>query len=183
MVAIGESLCNPSTADRAGFDPDCEFCAIVAGTGSAEIVYEDENSLAFFPLNPATTGHTLVIPKRHYSNFLLMDASTSSNVFASSLTVSRALVRAVQPAGMNLITSAGEAATQTVMHLHIHVVPRWDDDALGEIWPPPHPSSRQMLNDLGKMVRDAIDDRKNSEPPDQKNSNEQDRSMKHAERR
>ena len=174
-------LTDSSSLDDSGFDPSCDFCAIARGIGRAEVVFENDEVIAFFPLNPATPGHTLVIPKRHIANFLVINHTQVVGLSNATLLVARAVERAIHPEGMNLITSAGRAATQTIFHLHMHVVPRWDDDALGEIWPPPRPSSRQMLNNLGELVRDAFDDRGYRQADHETDGDNENRPVKHSE--
>ena len=91
--------------------------------------------MAFFPLRPATLGHTLVIPTTHVPDIWTLDESTASSLARATLAVARAVKKAVQPEGLNVIQSNGAVATQTVGHLHVHVVPRWKGDAMGQIWP------------------------------------------------
>jgi histidine triad (HIT) family protein len=109
---------------------DCVFCAIVAGTAPARIVHDDERTLAFLDIAPITRGHTLVIPKRHCRD--LLDVRTEDMV-AAGLTardVSRRAVAALGADGVNLLQATGEAALQTVFHFHIHVLPRFRNDAV-----------------------------------------------------
>jgi len=106
-------------------DPDCVFCDIVAGDSPADIVTEWLDTIAFVPLNPVTEGHVLIVPRRHVRDALDVPAVTAA-------TMKRAAEYAEHPC--NLITSAGAAATQTVFHLHIHVVPRRADDGLALPW-------------------------------------------------
>ena len=116
---------------------DCDFCGIVRGEQTAQVVYETEAVLAFLPLNPAAPGHTLVIPRVHTPDFLSCPAPLAGTLSAAAAHVGRAVRAAVAADGMNLITSAGAAASQTVFHLHVHLVPRWDGDPLGRLWPLP----------------------------------------------
>lgn len=118
-------------------DPHCDFCKIARGEDpSAEIVCEGETWVAFFPLGPATPGHTLVIPRAHVASVWdLEDASQAGELMNAVIRVGRAINKALDPEGMNLISSAGAAAEQTVFHLHLHVVPRWSRDGFGQIWP------------------------------------------------
>ncbi|MFF3096532.1 HIT family protein [Streptomyces cyaneofuscatus] len=113
----------------------CVFCAIVTGTESADRVYETEEALAFLPLAPATPGHTLIVPKAHVTDLWHVDMATLAPVMEATLKVSAALRRAFDPDGLNLINSAGAAATQTVFHIHFHLVPRWDGDGIADFWP------------------------------------------------
>lgn len=137
----------------------CSFCQIVRGLVPAEVIYETEHTLTFFPLEPATRGHTMVIPKRHIPNFLEATPRDVPELGAAVLTVGNALQAVLQPAGMNLITSAGEAASQSVMHLHIHLVPRWFDDAVGEIWPPKVSTPNHVLENVADALREFCNTR------------------------
>lgn len=133
---------------------DCEFCRIVTRIAPAEVIYESATTLAFFPLQPATPGHTLVIPKRHIENFLGVEASDLPGLSTAVVTVGKALDAIYRPDGMNVISSAGQAASQSVMHLHVHLVPRWTGDAVGEIWPPQVETPAEVLEDAADAVRE-----------------------------
>lgn len=105
---------------------DCPFCAIVAGRAPAEIVHEWDDALAIVPLNPVTDGHLLVIPKVHV-------ADVGHDPHVSAATMQRAAELAAEQ-WCNVITSRGRVATQSVFHLHIHIVPRREDDGLALPW-------------------------------------------------
>lgn len=135
---------------------ECEFCKIVSRRTPAEVIYETPTTLAFFPLKPATRGHTMVIPKQHVANFLDASPATMADLAVVSSHVGRAIDQVMQPDGMNLITSAGEAASQSVMHLHVHLVPRWWDDTIGDIWPPKVPTSEKILDSVADALRDFL---------------------------
>lgn len=113
----------------------CEFCRLLSDPATP-LVYEDAHTVAFFPLNPATEGHTLVIPRAHVGDLFELDLATAQQLTRTTLLVSRALRSVVSPEGMNLIHSTGSAASQTVPHLHVHLVPRWTGDRMKDIWPP-----------------------------------------------
>ncbi|MEU0985956.1 HIT domain-containing protein [Streptomyces sp. NPDC005953] len=115
---------------------ECAFCAIVADPSRARVVHQDAHTLAFFPLAPAVRGHTLVIPRSHAPDLWALDDATAARLTQSVLRVGRALYEVLAPDGMNVINSAGAAASQTVFHVHVHLVPRWPGDAMGSIWPP-----------------------------------------------
>lgn len=131
----------------------CVFCEIAAGRAEARIVYADEAVLAFIPLRPATEGHTLVVPRKHVRHFLELDGATSDAVFRASTRVGNAVVDAVDADGMNLITSAGREAEQTVFHLHVHLVPRTEGDGFDEIWKGPALSAAVDLDDVAERIR------------------------------
>lgn len=134
----------------------CDFCAIARGDDrSVEIVCEAENWVAFFPLDPATPGHTLVIPREHISDLWKAEPSLAAELITAVIKVGRAIRTALKPDGMNLITSAGRVAEQTVFHLHLHVVPRWQQDGFGDIWPPPRKYTNEQLENVADRIRAA----------------------------
>jgi histidine triad (HIT) family protein len=137
-------------------EPDCEFCRIARGDAEAEVLAEGETWLAFFPLKPAAPGHTLVIPRRHVRDFWEAKAQEAAELAAACLQVGRAVQQALMPHGMNLITSAGSAAEQTVFHLHLHLVPRWANDGFGAIWPPPGDLPGVDLEGVADRIRQAL---------------------------
>lgn len=134
----------------------CEFCAIARGRDrTADIIAEGQGWIAFFPHEPATAGHTLVIPRAHVPNLWAVESELGSALMEAVVRVGRAIDRAVKPDGMNLITSSGEAAEQTVFHLHLHLVPRWTGDGFGRIWPPDHHTPERVKDDLAARIREA----------------------------
>jgi histidine triad (HIT) family protein len=108
------------------------FCQIVAGEAPAEIVRKNQVAVAFVPLDPVTPGHVLVVPRKHVEDALVNPAIT-----AATMLVAAQLARARNAYPCNLITSAGREATQSVFHLHIHVVPRRRFDGLALPWSAP----------------------------------------------
>jgi histidine triad (HIT) family protein len=106
---------------------DCVFCAIITGQAPALFVRQWPETIAIRPLRPVTPGHVLVIPRQHVA-----DVGTDPTV--SARTMAAAAELAATEAAANVITSMGAAATQTVYHLHIHVVPRVDGDHLTLPW-------------------------------------------------
>lgn len=114
---------------------DCPFCAIVRGEDEAVELLRSKQVVAFFPLDPATKGHTLVVPTAHVRNIWEASPEQVSDVTQAVLRVARAIRSTLNPPGLNIIQSNGAAATQSVAHLHVHVVPRYVDDALVLDWP------------------------------------------------
>jgi histidine triad (HIT) family protein len=117
-------------------DPDCIFCKIVAGELPATIVDEDERTIAFMDIAPATRGHALVIPRAHSTDLLSVD---QQDLGAVALAAQRLAVRMKQrlgAVGVNLMNSCGAAAWQTVFHFHMHVIPRYEHDPLRLPWTP-----------------------------------------------
>lgn len=135
---------------------DCEFCGIARGIDqSPEIICEGPGWLAFFPQEPATPGHTLVIPRAHVEDVWKLPPVLGAELMAAVIKVGRAVDAALHPEGMNLITSAGAAAEQTVFHLHLHVVPRWRRDGFGRIWPVEGKYEDERLDHLADRIRQA----------------------------
>ncbi|NKT17565.1 HIT domain-containing protein [Rhodococcus hoagii] len=135
-------------------DPLCGFCTIVAGEdAAARVVYRDDDVVAFFPLEPATRGHTLVVPRRHVSDVWGLRESEGAALSAATLKVAHAIRTAVDPDGLNIIQSNGQAATQTVPHVHVHVVPRFGGDRMPELWPPKQPSNESALDRTAAAIR------------------------------
>lgn len=136
---------------------DCPFCRIVASVeDDADIVRETDDSIAIVPLAPATRGHLLLIPKEHVPDVWSLSTELAEALARDLLPLAHALRTAMEPAGMNVINSSGVAATQTVMHLHIHLVPRWPDDAIGDIWPPSDPLPELLEDQIVAQIRAAL---------------------------
>jgi histidine triad (HIT) family protein len=117
-------------------DPDCIFCKIVAGDLPATIVDEDERTLAFMDIAPATHGHVLVIPRAHIADLLSVAAEDLSAVALAAQRVAQKVKERLGADGVNLLNSCGAVAWQTVFHFHVHVIPRYDGDPLRLPWVP-----------------------------------------------
>jgi len=136
---------------------DCDFCAIARGEDrSVEIVCEADSWIAFFPKDPATPGHTLVIPRKHVTDLWKVEPPLGSELMDAVIRVGRAIDIALKPEGMNLITSSGKVAEQTVFHLHLHIVPRWRRDNFGKIWPIEDKKFKDTtLENIADRIREA----------------------------
>lgn len=108
----------------------CVFCEIVAGRAPATMVLEWSDAIAFRPLNPVNEGHALVVPRVHVPHF-----AADPDVAAATMRRAAELMRWT-PRPMNVITSRGREATQSVFHLHLHLVPRTESDGLALPWSP-----------------------------------------------
>lgn len=106
----------------------CIFCKIVSGEIPSKKVYEDENVIAILDISQATKGHTLVIPKKHSANLLEIDSEEYINVMKAVNLVTKKLSNTLKPAGINILNNCGEVAGQTVMHFHVHVIPRYEEN-------------------------------------------------------
>jgi histidine triad (HIT) family protein len=117
-------------------DPDCIFCKIVAGELPATVVDEDERTIAFMDINPATRGHALVIPREHAADLLSIDPRELAAVGAAAQRLAARAKERLGADGINVINSCGAAAWQTVLHFHLHVIPRYESDPLRLPWTP-----------------------------------------------
>ena len=109
---------------------NCVFCAIAAGEIPCFKVYEDDVVLAYLDINPFTKGHTLVIPKAHSQGLVDTSDETLAAVLARVRKVAAHIKEALPCDGFNILQNNGEAAGQTVMHLHFHIVPRYGSEPI-----------------------------------------------------
>jgi histidine triad (HIT) family protein len=112
----------------------CVFCAIVSGRAPAHRLVEDEHTVSFLSIAPATMGHALVVPRRHADDLWDLEDEEHTHVARAAGRVARLLRVALEPAGINLVHATGAAAWQTVFHFHTHVVPRYRADELQVMW-------------------------------------------------
>ena len=104
----------------------CVFCQIVRGALPATKVYEDERTLAFMDIQPASHGHTLVISKAHAANLLELAEPDLLAAAATTQRIARAITKALVPDGLRIAQLNGAAAGQTVFHYHVHLIPAWE---------------------------------------------------------
>ena len=104
------------------------FCKIVDGEIPCYKLYEDDDVLAFLDISQVTKGHTLVIPKKHYDNFLTCPKSLMNKVMAVAQRIGQVSIKIFGARGVNILTNCYEAAGQTVKHFHVHVIPRYKEE-------------------------------------------------------
>ena len=131
---------------------DCIFCAIAAGEIPSFKVYEDDLVLAYLDINPFSEGHTLVIPKAHFTGLLDTPDATLAEVIARVKRVAAHLKAALPCDGFNILQNNGAAAGQTVNHVHFHIVPRYGEGG-GEIAFTNRPGDMEALGRLAERVR------------------------------
>lgn len=117
-------------------EQDCIFCKIVAGELPATIVDQDEHTIAFMDINPATRGHALVVPRRHAPDLLSIEPRDLAAVSAAAQRLAARVKESLKADGINVINSCGSAAWQTVFHFHLHVIPRYQGDPMRLPWLP-----------------------------------------------
>jgi len=109
-------------------DP-CVFCAIAAGAAPSALVYRDPHVVAFLDIHPVARGHTLVVPRTHADRLEDLDPDAGAAMFRVAQRLGRAITRSnLRADGSNLVVNDGRAAFQTVFHVHLHVIPRWERD-------------------------------------------------------
>ena len=123
---------------------DWIFCKIAAGEISSATVYEDDDFRAILDLGPAAKGHTLVIPKSHSDNLLSVEPDTAAKALKVISKTANAIKEALGCDGINVVQNNGEAAGQTVMHLHFHIIPRYKNDSVNIGWQPMKPSNEEL---------------------------------------
>jgi len=115
-------------------EPACIFCRIVAGSIPCHRLYEDAQTLAFLDINPANPGHALAIPKAHHADLLETPPAVLAATAATAQRVARAIGEELAPDGLNLLQANGPGAAPSVLHLHLHILPRRIGDELKMNW-------------------------------------------------
>jgi histidine triad (HIT) family protein len=134
---------------------DCVFCRIAAAEVPAEVVYEDEHSLAFLDHRPLFPGHALLIPREHIETLADLPRELLEPYFGAAQLLSRAIPEAVQKPGS--FVALNNVVSQSVPHLHVHVVPRQRKDGLrGFFWPRTKYESDEHLAEVGERIRAAV---------------------------
>ena len=113
---------------------DCIFCKIIAGEIPSATVYEDDDVKAILDVNPAARGHVIVLPKKHASDVFSIPDEDLSKAICVAKKIAIAVKEAYKCDGVNILQNNGEAAGQTVFHLHIHVIPRFEGDTISVKW-------------------------------------------------
>ncbi len=114
----------------------CIFCKIIKGEIPSSTIYEDENVKVILDISPAAKGHAILLVKKHVSNIFELEPELAEKVFAVVPKVAAAIKAELGCDGMNILQNNGEAAGQTVFHLHIHFIPRWKEDTVNIKWKP-----------------------------------------------
>lgn len=136
-------------------DPNCIFCKIVAGEILSDKICEDGETLAFMDINPVHDGHCLVVPKAHYPTLFEVAPDAFAAAARTAIKVARAVNAVVKPDGLNLIQSNGPGAAQSVLHFHVHVLPRRMRDGLLINWGLT-PGDRARITEIAERIRAAL---------------------------
>ncbi len=133
---------------------DCIFCKVLAGEIPSEPIYEDDHAIAVMDINPWTRGHAVVFPRRHAANLFEIEDDELQHVAVAAKRVATKMRDGLDCDGVNLLQSNGKAAWQTIFHLHVHVIPRYDGDPL-QLPVRPQQATPDELAAVAKEIRGA----------------------------
>ena len=123
---------------------DCIFCKIANGLIPSSTLYEDDCFRVILDLGPASKGHALILPKEHYQDVCELDEAIGAKVLPLAGKIGAAMKKALGCAGFNLVQNNGAAAGQTVMHFHLHIIPRYEGGPEMVAWEPGSVSAEEM---------------------------------------
>lgn len=131
---------------------NCIFCEIAKKERKSLFIYEDDYVMGVLDINPIAPGHTFLIPKKHFQNVLELDEETPFFLWKGIVEVEKMLIKAFNPQGFTLGINQGSSAGQAIDHLHIHIVPRWQNDGgtslHGVVNNPPHESLEEIYQKI-----------------------------------
>ncbi len=128
----------------------CVFCNIIEGKIPSSKIYEDDDVLAILDISQATKGHTLVMPKKHYENILQIPEDDYIKVMSKVKKIAQVILKAFDAKGLNILNNCNEVSGQTVMHFHVHIIPRYNTDDI-QIKFTDH-SSQYNLEDIKNQI-------------------------------
>ncbi|MFR3140186.1 MAG: HIT family protein [Lacrimispora saccharolytica] len=115
---------------------DCIFCKLAGGEIPTATLYEDDDFRVILDQGPATKGHALILPKKHYANIYELPEEVAARAMVLAKKMAGVMTEALKCDGFNLVQNNGEAAGQTVFHFHLHLIPRYQNDNAGITWKP-----------------------------------------------
>lgn len=137
-------------------EDNCIFCKIARGVIPSTTVYEDEDFRVILDLGPASKGHSLILPKKHFANVCELDAETAAKVLPLGAKIGAAMKKGLDCAGFNLVQNNGEAAGQTVMHFHMHVIPRYEGGPANIANWVPGTASAEELTEAAEKIKGCL---------------------------
>ena len=114
---------------------NCIFCKIIAGVIPSATIYENEEFKVILDRFPANEGHVLIMPKEHCDNLFGIEEEKAGRLFALAVKVAKVMKETLGFENMNLVQNNGPVAGQTVNHLHVHLIPRYEGDEVKVTWP------------------------------------------------
>lgn len=131
---------------------DCIFCKLANGVIPTNSIYEDDKFNVILDMGPATKGHALILPKQHADNLFELDDETAACAMKLAKMLGKKLVDKLGADGLNVVQNNGETAGQTVMHYHLHLIPRYKDDNQHILWEP-RESSAEGLKEIVDIMK------------------------------
>lgn len=125
-------------------DNNCIFCKLANGEIPTRSIYEDEYFNVILDMSPATKGHALILPKDHYKNLYELPEETAAKAMVLAKKMATTMTEKLHCDGFNLVQNNNEVAGQTVFHFHMHLIPRYQDDAQEILWNPTSPSAEEL---------------------------------------
>jgi histidine triad (HIT) family protein len=135
---------------------ECIFCKIVSGEIPAVKVLDEESVLAFMDINPSSRGHMLIVPKNHAENIFEIPESDLATLIKAVKKCAGAAKDALRAEGVTILQLNGKASDQIVPHLHVHVIPRWENDGLSVSTWEMKPGDMEQIQDTAKKIREHI---------------------------
>lgn len=123
---------------------DCIFCKLANGIFETNSIYEDDTYKVILDMGPATRGHALILPKEHADNLFELDEETAKGAMALAKKLGKKMMDKLNCDGLNIVQNNGEAAGQTVMHYHLHIIPRYKDDNQHILWNPQETTDEEL---------------------------------------
>jgi histidine triad (HIT) family protein len=133
---------------------DCIFCKVVAGELPSETIDSDERTVSIMDINPATRGHALVVPRAHSENVYDIAAEDLTASILAAKRLAERMRETLDPGGINVLSSTGRPAWQSVFHFHIHVIPRYPGDPLELPWLPEAGDKDEIARVAAELRRD-----------------------------
>ncbi|NLO08761.1 MAG: HIT family protein [Clostridiales bacterium] len=134
---------------------NCIFCKIIGGDIPSSVIYEDEDFKAIMDISPASRGHVIILSKKHFENLFELEDDVAGKVLIVARRIALAMKEELKCDGINLLQNNGEAAGQSVFHIHFHLIPRYKDDKLHLTWTPGKYEDGEAA-ELAKKIRDRI---------------------------
>lgn len=130
----------------------CLFCKIINGEIPCFKIYEDNNIISFLDISQETTGHTLVLPKKHIANVFELDYETAQKLSKAVIDISKLLSEKLSIKNINILNNSGSLAGQTINHLHVHLIPQHEDENFSFNHPQHEPDFNKLQQTLDKII-------------------------------
>ena len=136
-------------------DSNCIFCKIANGEIPSRTLYEDDSFRVILDISPASKGHAIILVKNHAENIYQLSEEDAGKIYVVAKKVATAMQKVLKCDGMNILQNNGEAAGQTVFHLHMHIIPRYEGDQVHIKWTPKD-AADQISEEVAKEIQETI---------------------------